>query len=98
MNLGVGQAFEGQPNLLHMIEIAQIARQAELVRALHEQYRMLLCAPVGVAPGDKEWHGTLKKFVTKIGTIKTESQIPALCFLIFMAIKRMKGVRPVCER
>ena len=91
MNLGVGQAFEGQPDLLRMIEIAQKARQADLVRALHEQYRVLMCAPAGVAPGDKELHGTLKKFVTKIGTIKTEGQIPSLCFLVFMAIKRMKG-------
>ena len=74
-----------------MIEIAQKARQVELVRALHEQYRMLLCAPAGVAPGDKEWHDTLKKSMVKIGTIKSESQIPAYCFLIFAAIKRMKG-------
>ena len=87
MNLSVGQVFKGQPDLLHMIEIVQKARQAELVRALYKQYRVLLCAPAGVAPGDKEWHDTLKKFMTKIGTIKTESQIPALCFLIFMALK-----------
>ena len=43
MDLGVGQAFAGQPDLLHKIEIAQKARHAELVGALHEQYRMLLC-------------------------------------------------------
>ena len=55
MNLGVGPAFEGQPDLLRMIEIAQRAQQGELVKALHEQYRVLLCAPMGVAPGDKEW-------------------------------------------
>ena len=46
MNLGVGQAFEGQPDLLRTIEIAQRARQADLVKALHEQCRVLLyCAP-----------------------------------------------------
>ena len=45
MNLGVGQAFEGQPDLLRMIEIAQKAQQGDLVKALHKQYRMLLCTP-----------------------------------------------------
>ena len=61
MNLGVGRrlAFGGQPDLLRMIEIAQKARQPELVRALHEQYRMLLGAPAGVAPGDKDRFDTL---------------------------------------
>ena len=70
-----------------MIEIAQKARQAELVKALHGQCRMLLCPPVGVAPGDKEWHKTHERFVTKIDTIKTEAQIPQLTMLIFMVLE-----------
>ena len=91
MNLGVGLAFEGQPDLLRMLKIAQKARQADLVKALHEQYRMLLCAPTGVAPGDKEWHEMHKRFATKIGTIKTEAQIPQLTMLIFMRLNRTKA-------
>ena len=67
MNLGVGQAVEGQPNLLRMIEIAQRAQQVELVKALHKQCRMLLCAPAGVASGDKERPKARKHFVAGIG-------------------------------
>ena len=91
MNLGVGQAFEGQPDLLRMIEIAQRAQQGELVKALHEQYRMLLCAPAGVAPGDKEWPEAHKCFVADIGTITSEKQIPQLTYAAFRRIKRFKG-------
>ena len=76
MNLGIGPAFEGQPDLLRMIEIAQRAQQVELVKALHEQYRMLLCTPAGVSPGDKEWSDWLKGFAAEIGTITSEKEIP----------------------
>ena len=91
MNLGVGQAFEGQPDLLRMIEIAQRAQQGELVKALHEQYRMLLCAPAGVAPGDKEWPEAHKRFAADIGTITSEQEIPGLTYRAFQRIKRYKG-------
>ena len=93
MDPGVGQAFEAQPDLVCMIEIAQQARQADLVRALHEQCRVLLCTPAGIAPGDQEWHGTPKRSAAKIGTIKMEAQILPLCLLVLMAInlKCMKG-------
>ena len=90
MNLGAGQAFEGQPDLLRMIEIAQRAQQIELVKALHEQYRVLLCAPAGVAPGDKEWPKALKRFVADIGTITTEQEIPQFVYKAFRRIKRYK--------
>ena len=91
MNLGVGQAFEGQPDLLRMIEIAQRAQQGELVKALHEQYRMLLCAPAGVAPGDKEWPEAHKRFAADIGTITSEQEIPGMTCRAFQRIKRYKG-------
>ena len=91
MNLGIGPAFEGQPDLLRMIEIAQRAQQVELVKALHEQYRMLLCAPAGVAPGDKEWPDWLKGFASDIGTITSEKEIPAFLYSIIQRIKRCQG-------
>ena len=91
MNLGVGPAFEGQPDLLRMIEIAQRAQQVELVKALHEQCRMLLCAPAGVAPGDKEWPEALKRFVADIGTITSEQEIPQFVYKAFRRIKRYKA-------
>ena len=91
MNLGVGLAFEGQPDLLRMIEIAQKARQPELVRALHGQYRMLLGAPAGVAPRDKDWSGTLKCFAASIGTVTTEAQLPQFVMKVFMGLRRMKS-------
>ena len=74
-----------------MIEIAQHAQQIELVKALHEQYRMLLCAPAGVAPGDKEFPEALKRFVASIGTITTEQEIPQFVNKAFRRIKRYKA-------
>ena len=95
MNLGVRQAFEGQPDLLHMIEIAQKARQGDLVEALHEQYRMLLLAPAGVAPGDKEWPEAHKLFAAKLGTITSEKEIPKLAAAclrsVLEEVRRMSG-------
>ena len=91
MNLGVRQAFEGQPDLLRMIEIAQKTRRGDLVKALHEQCRMLLCAPAGVAPGDKEWPEALKRFVADIGTITSEQEIPQITYQAFRRIKRYKA-------
>ena len=88
MNLGVRQAFEGQPDLLRMIEIAQKAQQGDLVRALHEQYRMLLCAPAGVAPGNKEWPEAHQRFAVELGTITSEKE---LCYDPFARIKRYKA-------
>ena len=91
MNLGVRQAFEGQPDLLRMIEIAQKARQGDLVKALHEQYGMPLCAPAGVAPGDKEWHEAHKRFTAEVGTIKMEAEIPRMTYEIFSGLKSLKA-------
>ena len=83
MDLGVSKAFAGRPNLLRMIEIAQKARDAPIVRGLHEQCKMLLCAPAGVAPGDKEWDDLVQHFVTAIGTVSSENQILAYCYKTF---------------
>ena len=91
LNLGVGPAFEGQPDLLRMIEIAQRAQQVELVKALHKQYRMLLCTPAGVSPGDKEWTGWLKGFADDIGTISTEKDILQFVYRIIRRIKRCRA-------
>ena len=51
---------------------------------------MLLCAPAGVAPGDKDWSNTLKRFATSIGTVTNEAQLPQFTMKIFMGLKRMK--------
>jgi len=91
MNLRIGPAFEGQPDLLRMIESAQRAQQVELVKALHEQYRMLLCTPAGVSPGDKEWPEWLKGFAADIGTIASEKEIPQIVFRIIRRIKRCRA-------
>ena len=75
-----------------MIEIAQRAQQGELVKALHEQYRMLLCAPAGVAPGDKEWPEAHKRFAADIGTITVGEGDPSDDYAeLFQRIKRYKG-------
>ena len=91
MDLGVSQAFAAQPNLLHKIEITQKVWDAPLVQALHEQCRMLTCTPAGVAPGDKEWNDLVQQFTTTIGTVNSESNIPAYCFKIFREMKHTKG-------
>ena len=91
LNLGVGSSFEGQPDLLRMIEIAQRAQQVELVKALHEQYRMLLCTPAGVSPGDKEWTEWLKGLTAEIGTITSEKEIPQFVSRIIRRIKRCRA-------
>ena len=61
---------------MRMIEIAQRAQQVDLVKALHEQYRMLLCTPAGISPGDKEWTEWLKGLTAEIGTITSKKEIP----------------------
>ena len=49
---------------------------------------MLLCAPAGVAPGDKEWQDAHKRFATNIGTVKTAAQLPQFIMKIFMELSR----------
>ena len=65
------------------------------MKALHEQCRMLpcACALAGVAPGDKdsEWPEAHKRFTAKIGTIKTEAEIPRMTYEIFSGLKRVKA-------
>ena len=67
IDLSVNEAFAGQPDLMCMIEVAQKSRGASLVRALHEQFRVLLCASAGLAPGDKEWTELVKQITASIG-------------------------------
>ena len=52
---------------------------------------MLLCAPAGVAPGDKEWPKAHKRFAADLGTITSEQGIPRLTHAGFSRIKRFKG-------
>ena len=94
MNLGVRQAFEGEPDLLCMIEIEQRGQQGELVKALHKQCRILLCTPAGVAPGDQEWPEAHKHFAADLGTIISEQEIPQLAYTAFSHIKCYKGGMP----
>ena len=75
---------------MRMIKVAQKAQDASLVRELHEHFRILLCTPAGLAPGDKEWTELVKQITASIDTVSSESDLPAFCFICFKEMKWTK--------
>ena len=70
------RSYEGEHHIIHMMHVAQAAREHQLVVVLRTNHRQLLVAPSGVSPGDKDWPEFLKTYSKNLGTVKTEDDIP----------------------